>query len=186
MALKNMQLKKIKLTKYFMNGFSIIEMLISMTLLAVVMIIATQSLATSLRNSKKSDSISKTRENIEYSISTMERLLRNAQSAVCSADFKTLDYVDEYGNATSFSCNSTGGYIASGSGSLNKLTSADVQVICSPSGTVKPFQCPTTSAGVPDAVVITIRAQEARLGGTTEGSVVESKTKILLRNYEQF
>lgn len=166
------------------SGFSIIEILISIALLSIVMIITTQTLTSSLKNSKKSDSISKTRENVDYALSTMERLLRNAQSVSCSANGRSVDYVDEYGNSTSFQCNNAGGFIASGS-AFTRLTSTDVNVICDdPAAT--PFQCPSTGAGIPDTVVITLMAEEADLGGSIEGAVITASTKVLLRNYTVF
>ena len=167
------------------SGFSIIEMLIALTLFAVVFVVATQSLATSLKNSRKSDSLSKARENVDYAMSTMERLLRNAQSIdLPSCTNSQLVYVDEYGNSTNLSClpaGSTTGYIASGSAAV-RLTSNSVVVDCS--GVT--FSCPPPAPGVPESVFITVKVREANLGSSVEGAEVTQKTKIQLRNYTVF
>ncbi len=163
-----------------LRGFSIVEMLISTALLAVVMIVATQSLAASLKNSRKSDSISKVRENVDYAVSTMERLLRNAQSVTCTTP-KKLDYVDEYDNTTYFNCITSGGYsfIASGS-ATTKLTSSNVNIDCT-----AVFNCPVSASGVPATVEITLKGTEHPSLGS-EGSTITSKTRIQLRNYTEF
>ncbi len=162
------------------TGYSIIEMLVSVALLVIVMIVATQSIASSLKNSRKSDSISKVRENVDYVISSMERLLRNAQSRSCISP-QQLNYVDEYGNTTNFSCITSGGYsyIASGS-AATKLTSSNVSVNCS-----SVFSCPTPAAGVPQSVIIKITASEYPSVGA-DGATVTSQTRMQLRSYGQF
>jgi len=165
--------------KKFKKGFSLIEMLISIALFAIVSVISTQSLANSLKNSRKSESLSKARENVDYALSTMERLLRNAQDLSCSADHKTLTYTDEYDSITTLSCNAAGKYIASGS---SRLTSTDVNVYCN-DATAYPFTCPAVPAGVPKTVTIIVKAEDANLGSGAEGAVVTSQTKVNLRYY---
>ena len=163
-------------------GFSLVELLIAVGIFAIVAVVTTQSLSSSLKNSRKSDAIRKTRENVDYSISTMERLLRNAQSVTCTSSSPTgsrLDYVDQYGKLTSFSCITSGsdGYIASGSA---RLTSTSSVVNCS----LEPvFFCTDPLDGVPASVQITVNAYDSQFGNTEEGASVRSRTKVLLRNY---
>ena len=163
-------------TRFF--GFSLIEILIAIALFAILSVIAVQSLGTSLKSSRKSEATGKARENVDYAISTMERLLRNAKLPVCSGDHKRLDYTDEYGNPASFTCNGTGNYIASGSA---RLTSPDVVVDCDDS-TAYPFSCPPVAAGVPEVIVITVKAEDANAAGA-EGAIVTSRTRVNIRNY---
>ena len=163
-----MKLKKVK-------GFSLIEVLVAIGVFSIVALVTTQSLASSLRNSRKSDAISRSRQNVDYAISTMERLLRNAQDISCSGDNRTLNYVDEFGNNSSFRC--AGDHIASGSA---RLTSNSVLIDCS----ARPvFTCSVAGPTVPEAVEIILTAEDALMGNTEEGATVTSKTKVLLRNY---
>jgi hypothetical protein len=119
----------------------------------------------------------KARENADFAVSTMERLLRNAQDiTLCTSTH--LVYIDEFKNSTDFTC--TGGYIASGSA---RLTSTNVNVNCSSAGAV--FICAAPAPGVPKTVEISVTASDASTSGT-EGASVTSKTRVLLRNYTGF
>lgn len=161
------------------SGYSIIEMLVAIGVFAIVGIVVTNSLASSFKNSSKSNSISNVKSNIDYAISTMERLLRNAQSIDNSSSTSTrLNYEDEYGNNTYFQCVSgSPNYIASGSASV-KLTSDQVIVDCS-----SVFTYPVSQPGVPQIVEITLKGTDKNMGTSVEGASVTSKTRILLRNY---
>lgn len=161
-------------------GFSLIEMLVTIFVFSILGIVTTQILALSLRGSKKSESIGEVRSNIEYAVSTMERLLRNAKSVSC-ASITRLNYVDEHGNAGRFDCVATDGAIASGSASPVRLTSTRVEVLCS-GYTV--FSCPAPAANVPPSVIIEVRGQDANLGTGVEGSTVSVRTSVMLRTYE--
>ena len=93
--------------KNLAKGFSLIEMLIVVAVFSILAVVATQSLSSSLRGSKKSESQVIVRENVDFALSTMERLLRNADSLNCaSSDANTLVYIDEYGNSVRFDCSS--------------------------------------------------------------------------------
>lgn len=174
--------KKIKRNNKSVQGFSLIEMLIVLFVFAILAIVATQTLTLSLRGSKKSESVSKNRENIQYAVNVMDRLLRNARDITCAtpspATSNRVDYIDEYGNAAYFSCQTVGTdtFIASNSATA-RLTSNTVRITnCS-----AVFSC-TNGVGVPDSVDIRVIGQDANVVGA-EGSTVDISTKILLRNY---
>ncbi|OGM23198.1 hypothetical protein A2865_00040 [Candidatus Woesebacteria bacterium RIFCSPHIGHO2_01_FULL_39_17] len=153
------------------RGFSLIEMLIVVAVFSILAVVATQSLSSSLRGSKKSESQVIVRENVDFALSTMERLLRNADNLNCaSSDANTLVYIDEYGNSVRFDCSS--GSISSES---STLTSPDIEVDCT-----SVFTCNNTS--IPHSVDITIKAERTGITGA-EGSQITETTKILLRNY---
>lgn len=165
----------------FLNqGFSLAEMLIVVFVFTTLGLILTRSLAITLRSSRKSEDVSTVKQEVEFVLSTMERLLRNAKGLDCgtSSDW-ILNYLDEYGTETSFSCVGYNGntYIASGSSNV-RLTSPNITIINNNCGIFS--NCSDSS--VPHSVDITISAKRLGAGGG-ESSQVTLKTKVLLRNY---
>jgi prepilin-type N-terminal cleavage/methylation domain-containing protein len=165
-------------------GFSLMEMLVVVFVFSILGVVATQILALSLRGSGKSESIGETRANIEYAVSNMERLLRNAteiDSSCGVAGTNILMYTDENGEPGEFECDTGGNYIASGSASI-PITSDAVEIDCN--GSV--FICPAPATNVPQTVLIEVTGQDAQLGTGVEGSSVTVKTQVQLRNYKSY
>ncbi len=159
------------------NGFSLLEILVTITIFSMLTILTTQAVILTLRGSRKSESLTKVRGNIDYSLAVIERNLRNADSIEeCpNTDPNVISYSDENGVPTSFSCESDtdGGYIASASG---RLTSNEVDVIsCS-------FTCVDSVGEVNPAVTVSIEAKDATLNAL-EGGEITISTKIFLRTY---
>lgn len=157
------------------KGFTLVEILIVITIFAVIGLLSTRSVFLTIRGSKKSDSLVRVRENVNYSLAVIERQLRNSESVTCpNASTDTLDYVSLEGLPTTFSC-ITGGadkYIASGSG---RLTSSDISVIsCS-------FVC-TTAVNSPPSIKVSIEAVDTESQSIEKGSV-SIQTEIVARNY---
>jgi prepilin-type N-terminal cleavage/methylation domain-containing protein len=170
--MKSINCQKFKVK--YQQGFSLVEMLVVIFIFSILAIITTQAIATSLRSSQKSESIGKVRENVDFSISTMERLLRNAQNATCSGSSMT--YVDGNNQPGSFSCMGSPAYIASGSANV-RITGTDIVVNCAETS----FVCPPPS-GAPQSITITVSATTAGVTGP-EAASVKSSTKMLLRTY---
>jgi len=171
-----------------LRGYSILELLVAVGVFAVVGIVAVNSLASSFTSSKKSDALSDVKSDVDYALSTMERLLRNAQSIepppISSAT--RVVYVDEYGNTGMyFDCDAGGGYIASGSAILGtvRLTSTGTIIDCS--GAPAVFSYPALLPGVPSIVEINIKGTDKNFGTSVEGASVTANTRILLRNYSE-
>jgi prepilin-type N-terminal cleavage/methylation domain-containing protein len=156
------------------SGFTLIEMLVVMFVFSTLAVLATQSIALTLRGSRKSEAMSEVRSNVEYAMNVMERLLHNAKGFDCSASSGSqLIYEDEYGEIAEFTCESTGEYIASNSA---RLTSGSVRITnCNIFSS-----CQSVSA--PHSIDIGITAEAVDLSGA-EGAQVTSSTRILLRNY---
>lgn len=161
--------------KHNTKAFSLIEILIVITIFAVIGLLSTRSIFLTIRGAKKSDSLVRVRENVNYSLSVIERQLRNSESVTCpNASTNTLNYISLEGTATTFSCVTSGTdkYIASGSG---RLTSADILVTsCS-------FVC-TTTINSPPSVKVTIEAEDTESTNVEKGSV-SIQTEIVVRNY---
>lgn len=170
------------------KGFSLVEMLVVIFIFSILGVVTTQSLALSLRGSKKSESIGAVKENLEYTVSTMERLLRNAKSidvTACNASQNRLDYVDEYGVSAYFECSNADARVASGSATTSTImTSNQVEILCSAAG-YSPFSCQESAdPNSPPSVSIELHGRDADLGSGVEGADVTVKTKVLLRTYK--
>lgn len=169
------------------KGFTLIEILVVITIFAFLGILITRSILLSITGSKKSESIVKVRTSLDYAMGVMERQLRNADgiptlnpddSPNCpNTDTSVLNYTDQYGNLTSFSCQSNGNvqYMASGSA---QLTGSDInlktcEILCS------------QSTGVSPAVVtINLEGEDVTASGI-QGADVSLSTQVSLRNYGQ-
>jgi len=165
--------------RHSFSGFSLIEMLVVMSVFSILAIVATQTLTLSIRGSRKSDSISETRENVQYALNVMDRLLKNARRLSCTTyniPTARVDYIDEYDKLVYFSCEGApDSYIASNS-AASRLTSPNVVI----SNCSQVFIC-HKGVGVPDSVDVSINATTKNSG--IDGASVPLSTKILLRNY---
>ncbi|MBI3443676.1 prepilin-type N-terminal cleavage/methylation domain-containing protein [Candidatus Woesebacteria bacterium] len=158
------------------KGFSVIEVLVVLAIFSILGVLATQSLFLSLRGARKSDTISRVKENLDYSVSIMERQLRNSSSVVsCSNSPPRVDYRDLLGMASYFSCDLTGGFVASSSASI-RLTSNNVIV------TNCAFTCTGASGSTNPYIDISITGRDANSVGI-EGADITSSIRIYLRTY---
>lgn len=158
---------------------SLIEILVVIGIFAILGVLTTQAVVLSLSGGKKTETLIKIRENINFSFSVIERQLRNADSITDCTNTNTLaiNYLDQNGVASSFSCANLGagtvGYIASGAA---QLTSNTVDV------TSCTFTCQNGVSGSPSSVKITVQAQDSTATGASN-SVVTASTSVSLRNY---
>lgn len=165
--------------KTFKRGFSLIELLVVLFIFSILGVIVSRALALSLKGSGKSESVSVVKENIEYTASTMERLLRNAKNVVCTSSSQ-LEYTNENGVAGRFTClGGSGGYINSGVVSPVRISSTEVAILC----TSPVFTCLPATQTVPASVRINLRASHATLGSLGGGAQINVQTSVQLRNY---
>ncbi len=158
--------------KYKM-GFTLVETLVVIVIFATIGILSTRAIMLSVQGSKKGSSSIVVRENLNYSLSVIERLLRNANQ-ISSCTSSTITYLDERDVSASFSCVTSGSdiYIASGSA---RLTSGEVVI------TSCAITCDLTS--VPPSVTIDVIARDVDTASTKEGAQISISSKILLRTY---
>ena len=163
----------------FSMGYSLIELLVAISIFSVIILMTTQAIVLSLRSSRKGESLITVRENIDYAFGVMERHIRSAEDPItCSADEKTLNYTDRWGFPASFSCvgGANDGYLASGSAAL---TSSEVIIDCD---NTPIFICNIPGGDVPPSVEIEVTGSKA--GETAvEGAIVSTNTRIQLRTY---
>ncbi len=154
------------------KGFSLIELLIAIFIFAVIGVLTTSAISLTLRSSKKSDSLVRVRENVNYSLAVIERQIRNSESVDCVTSTSTnLKYTTAEGIDSTFSCISS--YIASGA---SRLSSGDVSV------TGCTFSCTKTDLNSPAVVKVSLTAEDATASSVEKGSVSTSM-EIISRNY---
>lgn len=159
------------------KGYSLVEIMIVLSLFAFLVLVATQILILSMRTTNKSQGVSRVKENLEATMSVMERQLRSAKSIIgCgqSGD-KMIEYFDQDGNQTFFNCipNGSDTFIASGSA---RLTNGDVAITsCSIVCTSQPVGPPT--------ITISLEGEEDSAVSSVEKGKADLKTTIVLRSY---
>jgi type II secretory pathway pseudopilin PulG len=158
------------------SGISLIEILVVVMIFAVLGILVTSSLVLTLQGSKKSEAMVAVRENLDYSMSVIQRQLINASSVNCTTSTSTLlNYADQNGTPSTFACQGSAGNYSVASGSAATLTSTAVKVTnCS-------FTC-TAPAGHPSYVDISLTAQSATITGA-QNATENVNTRVYLRNY---
>ena len=160
-------------------------MLVAISLFVIIATVSAQSLGSGLRSSKKTESIGVVKENVDYAMSTMERILRNAREFDCTAaqPRNRLDYIDEFGRDVYFSClpSGTSNFIASNSATV-RLTSPNLTRV---TNCALVFNCTDGIGGLPDSVIININATHVS-ATAAEGATVTSTTRVVLRNYKGF
>lgn len=159
------------------NGFSLIEMLVVISIFAVIGVLVTRAVTLTLRGSKKSDSLVRVRENVNYSLAIVERQIRNSESiSTCTGIASpTLSYTSQEGISATFSCVTPGtsGYIASGAA---RLTSSDISI------TACSFTCSQQDSNNPPVIRVSVSAEDATSTSTDKGSV-STDMEIVTRNY---
>ena len=165
------------------NGFTLIETLVSLGVLAVVVVMATNLFFSLLRGASKTKAIQTVKQNGGYAISVMERMIRNAKQVLdCQTDYITIKSQDEEETTFRFCSEEDDSWIASVSGTLTcadaRLTSSEVQLVSSS------FTCMPGDGTKPDGVDINFSLAKAGTGTRPEeGAVVNFQTSVFLRNY---
>lgn len=166
------------------RGFTMVEILVTISIFAVVGILSANSLFLTIKGSKKSDSTVRVREGVNSALSIIERQLRNAEYIECpeSIDSTIIKYAPpkHTGQLVSFSCvtNGTDKYIASSSATTVRLTTYDIIVSsCS-------FSCyrQDNNPNNPPIVKFSIVAED-RLATEAEKGTVSTDIEIVARNY---
>lgn len=174
MQVTNNNLKK----ENIISGISLIEIMIVIVVFTILGVLTTNAVFLTLRGTQKSQSIQKVRERMNYVVSIIQRQIRGAQRIIdCpNADpFSRIDFINEDGFASSFSCLNPGedGYIASGSA---RLTSDDISITsCS-------FICEDGEFGGPAVISVSVTAEDAEESGILKGKATFN-SNIILRNF---
>lgn len=167
--------KEFSLISKACEGFSLIEVLIVVVIFAVIGVLMSQTIILTLQTTKKADTTTRVRQNVDFALASIDRQLHSAVSinSTCNGSALTrLDYTDVNGAPSFYLCNpGVSGYIASGSAQLTNATIAVTS--CS-------FIC--NKASGPASVVVNLTASDANAKGT-QNATVSAQTTIYLRTY---
>jgi prepilin-type N-terminal cleavage/methylation domain-containing protein len=159
------------------SGYSLIELLIVITLVAFLAVTATNFLFTSLSGSGKASGLAVVKQNGDHTIGVIERRIRDAQAASCpSAD--SLLLTDAGGEDTTFAVTSD---------RVTSTTAAGDVFLTSERIVAESFSCSVISGaeGTPDIVAISF---QLRLGDPStdrpeEVAVEQFETRVTMRTY---
>lgn len=151
-------------------GFTMIEMLVFLSILIIILSVSFTLLLTTLNNSAKAEALKEVRQNGDFAISSMERYIVSAKSTECLTG-QSLLVTKLDGGTINFACQSEA--ISSDSAFLtnNQVVVSDCL-----------FEC-TREEGLPGMVNIsfTITAGDETLRSSERASLA-FETKIIVRN----
>lgn len=164
------------------KGFTLIEILVVIGVLAIVVIVGSTSFFNLLKSSTKTRTANLVKQNGDYALAIMERMIRNGKiientevpPQECKSGMGKIKILNPDGGETEFSCE--GDTISSNSASL---ISSQVKVAngnCS-------FNCQRTGLFEPDVVTISFTLSQAQTDVRPEEAVsIVFKTTVVLRN----
>lgn len=169
------------------TGFTLVEILVVISILAIIVVAGSNMFFTLLRGSSKAKTLQLVKQNGDYAISVMERMVRNARNVSGLGSSSSIVIQNPDGQQTTFECCGTSSdlMIASISGTLTcqqaRLTSGEVKVI----------SCPFVFSVVPGVTgtkpaVVTIKFSLSQAAVTTrpeEQAAIDFQTTVSLRNY---
>ena len=153
------------------QGFTLIELLVVIVIVGLVGGIATVILSTTLQNASKGEMTREVKQNGDFALSIMERMIRNATGiSSCPGSSFELTITNPDGKNSTFSL--SGPQIASNGGMLtsSKLTASNLSFSC------------TLTPGRPGFVVVTFNLTG---GGSrpSERARMDFRTSVSLRTY---
>jgi len=172
------------------KGFTLIEILVVVGLLAMAAVIGANLFFTTFRSSTKTKILTVVKQNGDYALSVMERLIRDAEEVITNSDgdvcesgmnkikVKRLD-----GSKIEFECLDEGtltGYIASTSAVRARLISDEVKLdSCS-------FDCSQEEINPFNPQSVMIKFTLSQAGGAArveEQASIDFQTTVTTRNY---
>ena len=89
------------------KGFTLIELMVVVTLISIMGIMTTQILIINIRSQKKSEIIKEVKQNGDFALSVMENMVRNANDIVtasCNTNTNQFAILNQDGFSTTFDC----------------------------------------------------------------------------------
>lgn len=156
------------------KGFTLIEMLVVAALLFTVGVVVVQLFFSSLKSGSKSTILLTVKENGDYALTVMERMIRNSREVqLCSLGTVRIRNPDE--NFTVFECDNLNKRIASNGASL---ISGHVAVSCD-----SLFNCQLTNGKLTKIGINFTVSQNLPVPKLEETAQMDFTTVVTLRNY---
>lgn len=167
------------------KGFTLIELLVSVGVFVIIAVVGSNLFFTILKGSGKTKILTEVKQNGDFAISVMERMIRNARkvSGDCTNRMGSLEIENPDGQTTTFEfCGGPDNLVASKSGVMNcsdgRLTNNKVRLV---SGT---FNCDPGDKLKPAVVVVDfILSQTGSPSRPEEQATINFRTTVTLRNY---
>ncbi len=172
------------------NGFTIIEIVVTVGILAVVAVVGTNIFFTVLRSSSKSKVLTTVKQNGDYALSVMERMIRKSEKIVLNSDDQTcvlgmtkFKIVNLDQQETEFEFVDMDGDLSNGydyvASNASRLTSDEVKI------TNPTFDCTKDSDFIPSSITIkfTVSQNTVATPRPEEDASVDFQTTIVTRNY---
>lgn len=179
-----------KTMKQLSKGYSLIELLVVITLIGIIGTITTEAFILGLKAQGKGDIVKEVKQNGDYATQVIESMVRNAvdiDEAQCNNSSQSMTIVNPDGFTTTFECN-LANYIASISAVYptppftQRLTS-DKVVVPVDNCTFR-IVCPTPPLS-PKYVFVNFTVRQTGVNAPIEQrSSLEYQTTVSLRNYQ--
>jgi len=177
--------------KAIQNGFTLLEMVVSLAIISIVSLVLSQVFILALRTNTKTEVLKDVKQNGEIAMETMVRMIQSAEqvTSACSdtgATLSSLVIVNDDGGVTTLGCSVDGTSTRISSTSAqgtSYLTSGNVTLgDSSCAGATLLFTCYGAS-GVPTSVTISFSLSQAGVGGQAfEQSNESFQTTATMRN----
>ena len=166
------------------NGFTLIEMLVVISVFSILSLMVVTIITFSIRGTKKSEVTSDLRSKLDNTLEVMSRQLRNAREITSTCDGTSqsgIEYKDQDGNSAFFNCDLANDEIASGSGTIANQTETYYLIESGVDLEDCSITCTQSEIGVPVEVTVNIEAKDSE-SQWPESALVSLETKVVLRN----
>lgn len=172
------------------KGFTLLEVIVSVSIVAVVGVAITQAFFSTTTSGSKSQALQEIKQNGDYALSIMERMIHNAVRVTNTCDANgeltpALSIQNLDGGTTTFGCQAFESYtrIASSSGSaVVYLTDKGISLGAATCDTnTLTFTC-TRDPGGATKVAIFFKLQTTGVGTAIQSTLPEFATTVTLRN----
>ena len=176
------------------SGFTLLEMVVSLAIVAVVSVVLSQVFIATLRTNTKTEILKDTKQTGEIALETMVRLIQNAKSVTTTCDYagttsQSIVLINTDDGQTTLAC------VLDGTTTRLASTSAEgVQYLTTPNVTMGGTSCATSTlefmckggAGVSSSVTVSFQlAQSGVAAGVFEQSSETFQTTAGMRNIAQ-
>jgi prepilin-type N-terminal cleavage/methylation domain-containing protein len=158
------------------QGFTLLEILVVISLIGLISVTASGFLIVSLRSSSKANVMKEVRQSGSYALSVMEGMILTSASVGCTPPH-TINVKDKDGRLTTFSCQE-GGTISSSSANLTSASLTVTEGSCN-------FSCDKKESGFPTKVHIEFVLQKGDSDSKpNESASIKFETEVLSRNID--